>query len=472
MPVRLRQRFAGHVLLHMCAIGLQGGLSLLALPLATQVLGPEDYGIYALAASFVAFMAAAAEAGTGIVLAHRFGPADAAARGSLVATVLVNTSLVSFATGAVLVLAAPMAMAVPLPMAALALSAAMVPLRAVMLACTSVFMVANQTPRLSLMIAVQASVSFAALLASLFAFGLGGLSLFVAAFAGAAGGAAVGLFFLVPSMRRPSLGWLASLWRVWPVGISSGAADGVRTVVEASTLTHATGPAGLGLLTHARLYHGLLLQGTNAVASVTWSHALSDARVEGGGFERLERMWTPVHLGLTLVGLGFAFLGPEFLAFLTNGKFTSAAPLLPIMICLLLLQNSGKAAMAVAYAHGHGARTTMGRIVITVLAIALMPPVIGTFGIPGALGLLLLETLAYRAFLGYLAGRLRRIPFQDHWVWGGCLAIAAATGLCHNHALAVELRAAMLAVSLATVALAARRTVASILHHLSALIRK
>ena len=84
--------------------------------------------------------------------------------------------------------------------------------------------------------------------------------------------------------------------------------DGAHGFGENALLTSAIGLHAVGILSHARLYHGLLMAFGNAVSHNVWAKSLEDARNPHSNFEMTRRAWTPVQIAFASAGIIFAFV--------------------------------------------------------------------------------------------------------------------------------------------------------------------
>jgi O-antigen/teichoic acid export membrane protein len=255
-------------------------------------------------------------------------------------------------------------------------------------------------------------------------------SLFLGAAAGAGASCVCGLWMLRADLRaKPSRKWIRGLLRIAPSTMPAALLEHLRAVTESATVTRVGGLAEMGLFAHSRIYHGYLMQVSNAFGFALWPRALEDARTPGESFQAIGRAWNVLYLAITIAGIGFAAFGAEIIALLTNGKFVAAAPLVPFWIAYLLLQNSGKPASALLYANGAGARSTRLRSATMLGSIAALIALVPHFGVPAAVGVAFAEIIAFRLLVQHAARRIRDVPFQDGWVIAGVLSIVGFSAL-------------------------------------------
>src|SRR5262245_56139262 len=274
---RIRRHFVGRVVTLAAATAFNAILSVALLPLATRQLGASDYGIYGLVISIVALVSAAADGGAGLLVPAHYGCASASERARL------GVSLATVAR--VAASAAGLLMSVPwlwhpgtfadqaIPLAAIALSVALMPMRAITNICVMIFSVTGRGLAIAAQLAIQSLATFLSTLVALFEFEMGVTSLFVGAFCGQFAALGVGLVALGRHhvWSSPSGNWLCRAASTSPTTAASGIVDGTRGFGENALLTSAIGLHAVGILGHARLYHGLLMALSNAVGHNLWA---------------------------------------------------------------------------------------------------------------------------------------------------------------------------------------------------------
>lgn len=435
------RRLRGQVAISAAATAAQALVGVAAIPLGTLVLGPADYGAYALALAFVMPAVALSEGGAGILLAEAWGRADAAERADMLASLLAISAVLGLAGAGVIALllgrAGPaIGITEALSRTEILLACAGLPLASLSSVLRGALVVDGRAALQAIAAAVQAAGTLAALLLLLFGAGLRTASLFGAFLAGQA----VGLAVLALAMRahlggRPRRRWLGQGRRNFGPNTLVAATDQLRGALEGGLVTHQFGVANLGLLSHARLYQGMLTQGTNVLATPLWPVALAEARKGGSDFKNIRRPWDVVHLGVAMAGVLGGLWGEAFLHWFTHGRFDAASWILPVVAALVLLQTAGRPALAACYALGMGRGAAwvrlgglLGGILVLLAAIA-----------GGRFWLVVMAPLAdaaiYRAGLAMLARRLRPVPFHDQVALGGIAAIALAGFLGHSGAL-------------------------------------
>lgn len=476
-------RFANKVVTNLAANLVQGLLGIALIPIATRILGPEDYGVYGMAIVVVGLVAALCETGATYVLYGHFMDMPDSERRALISSLLALSGATGIVAGALLWALWPslnsfdaiLATLTPLEKALACLS---IPCRTMWTIASPVLICQMRSTWVAGCIALQATTGFAVVLLSLYIFDQGRASLFWGNLVSTA--AALGLALLVIGRSAgaiPRLRWLRKVARMAPGAWLSCLSDNVRATIESGAMARAAGSVGLGNYNHARLHYGLLLQGSNAFANVLWPLALQEAKDRSSQFPRVRLAWNFVYLCLTLAGLVFVFFGGYIVHLLTNGKFEQAAAWIPFLVIYLLIQNSGKPATAVMYAANKGNAISAIRIACTgsaVLAIVMLVP---DFGAPAAIAIGIAEMSIMRVLIQISARRIQPIPFQDQWVLLGCAVIGATWLLVHTLAPSVAERISLFALTCAVLLLLASRSIKAhskmdALSHLRALFRK
>ena len=355
---RIRRHLVGRVVTLASAIAFHAILSVALLPLATKVLSATDYGTYALFMSIVALVSAAADGGAGLLLPAHYGPASASERGRLFASLAVFAGSCGIASGLSLIslwIWQHNAFSVqPTPGAAIALSAALMPMRAITNISVTIFSVTGRGLAIAAQMAIQAIVVFFSTLAALFVFAMGGTSLFIGAVCGQFAALCVGLLVLGHhrELSLPSCRWFRRVTTSARTTGTSGFVDGAHGFGENAMLTGASGLHAVGILSHARVYYSLLIALGSAVSHNVWARSLEEARNPHSNFEMTRSAWTPVQIAFAIAGIIFTFLGKEIVNIIGGGKFTEAAAYIPAFFVMALIQITEQPASAIVYASG------------------------------------------------------------------------------------------------------------------------
>jgi O-antigen/teichoic acid export membrane protein len=425
----ISRRLIGNVSFNLLANLLQGLLAIALIPLTTFLLGPEDYGVYGLAVVTVALIVAMCETGSAYVLYGSYHSLDPAHRASLQSTLLVLALALGLLAGSVTFLAWPtlvhyLPFLSKLTLAERWLFCSIVPLRTAWSIVTPILIVKQRSEWLAGAVLLQSAVAFIVILACLYVFDFGRAALFW----GQAIGLIVCLGFSFILLRKDGCAPLRKQWlremrlvaaRSWLAGFVGGG----RSVLDSLMIAKFVGIDVLGNYTHARVYQGLLTQGTNAFANVLWPIALKEAKCEGSSFARIRPAWDLVYTGLTCAGIGAVFLGNQLVTFLTHDKFLQAGAWLPWLVIYVLLQNAGKPATAMLWATKKGNFYSNIQTVTMLAAMLLVLAFVSTYGIVAVLTITIVEMLMMRVLVGVFARRVGLVPFQDQRVILGCLII-------------------------------------------------
>jgi O-antigen/teichoic acid export membrane protein len=462
---RIRTHFVGRVVTLAAATAFNAILSVALLPLTTRHLGASDYGTYGLLISIVLLVSAAADGGAGLLVPAHYGPASASERARLFATLAVIAGLGTSAAGLLLIIVWPWQHVVfsdrAVPLAAIALSAALMPMRAITNISVMIFSVTDRGPAIATQGAIQSLIAFISTLVALFEFKMQGTSLFIGAFCGQLAALGVCLVALGPAhiLSFPSRYWFRRAAMSSPTTAASGLVDGTRGFGENALITNLVGLYAVGILSHARLYHGLLTALGNAVGHNLWAKSLDEARNPRSSFEITQSGWTPVQVAITCVGILFAFVGKEIVDVISNGKFTAAAAYIPALFVIALVQTSEQPANAIVFASSRAASATWTRTILAFGSLIVLYPAIVMFGIKGIIAICIVEAVAYRVYLRILASRDRKVPFQDHVAVFGSLAIIVETAYLHWALPPLTLQVALVTLGIGMLVLIARRSI-------------
>jgi len=430
---RIQRHFAGRVVTLVAATAFSALVSVALLSLTTRHLGPGDYGAYGLLMSIVFLVGAAADGGASLLVPAHYEPASSAERARLFITLAIFACNGASTAGLVLIVLW-LCLSDPLiPLTAVVLSAVVMPMRAITNITGTIFSVTGAGRALAAQMAIQSLVVFLSTLAALFAFNMGGTSLFIGSLCGQFAALCTGLVALGRHqlLALPSRQWISRAAGSAPTTAVSALADGTRGFGETAFLTSALGLEAVGILGHARLYHGLVTAFGNSVRHNLWAKSLEEARNPQSSFEATRRAWTPIQIAITCAGIIFAFGGKEIVSIISNEKFSVAAAYIPALIVIALIQTIEQPANAIVCAGGRAASATWARTIMALGSLIVLPPAIFWFGIQGVVATCAIEAVAYRLYLRILASRERKVPFQDQVAVFGSLAIIAETAYVH-----------------------------------------
>jgi O-antigen/teichoic acid export membrane protein len=427
------------MLIFLSATIVQVVLAVAILPLTTSILSAADFGYFALLMSVAAFANAIADGGGALALPAHYGVSSPEERRRMIASFFVISIFLSSILAIIFASVWPVLSLHVLgndqhesSWLIVALTAFVIPLRAISAAATSVFSVGGRGNAIAGQIAAQALGTFFGTLICLFGLKWGTASLVAGAVAGQLASLTISALALgAQPWTRPSRRWLAVARRHAPTAAFAGVADGIRGITENALIAANLSISVVGYYTHARLYYGMLMAATNSVSFNIWPTSLAEARSESRVFSATHSVWVPIHILLTLFGVGFVCFGDELVSLLTHDRLTPAAQLVPWLVVMLLVHLSGRAQNAMVFAHGAGVKATRSRTFLSLAILVLFPFVIGNvagwglkLGLPGVIMLILVEAFLYRIYLRWKAAEFgRQSAFQDGWAFCGVAII-------------------------------------------------
>ncbi len=401
---------------------LQGLLGLAMIPMATFVLGPQDYAVYGMAVVVLSLVVAVCETGSAYVLYGRYHALDESGRARLQSSLLALAFLLGLLAAVVVLLAWPMlAHHVPLfselTRSEKWLLCLALPLKTTWTIINPILIVRQRSEWLAASLLFQSAVNMLVILACLYLLESGRSALFWGQWAGLLVCIVLPLIILRRSLWAPlEMQWLREVRDVAFGAWFAGLVDNARATLESVLIVKAVSAEALGNFHHARIYQGLVTQGTNAFANVLWPIALKEAQLVNNRFARIRPFWDLVYAGLACIGVGAVFLGDEVVSLLTHGKFVQAGAWLPWLVVYILLQNAGKPATAVLFAAHQGNLYSRIRIFTVLLAMLALLLLVPAYGVEAVLGVVIAEMLMARVWLAVAARRIGLVPFQDHWV--------------------------------------------------------
>ncbi|NKD56033.1 MULTISPECIES: lipopolysaccharide biosynthesis protein [unclassified Haematospirillum] len=406
---------------------LQGLLGLALMPMATFVLGPQDYGIYGMVVVVMNLVVAVCETGSAHVLYGHFHALNDSNRARLQSTLLALALMLGLLIAlGVLSYWSALAGCIPLLSELIPVEVWLLcftlPLKATWAIMSPILILTQRSEWLAASLLVQSVVNVLVILVCLYLFETGRSALFWGQWAGMLVSLVVPLILLRRSLWAPlDMRWLRKVRGVAFGAWFAGLIDNIRLILESTLTVKAVSAEALGNFNHARLYQGLMTQGTNAFANVLWPIALKEAQLANSCFPRIKPVWDFVYAGLACVGGGAVFLGDEVVSLLTHGKFVQAGAWLPWLVVHVLLQNAGKPATAVLYAAKKGNLYSSIRIFTVLVAILALLLLVPLYGVEAVLVVYIAEMIMMRVCLVLAAQRIGVVPFQDQWVVVGCL---------------------------------------------------
>jgi O-antigen/teichoic acid export membrane protein len=437
-PIKSRHHLISRASVNLAGSILQGILALALIPMATFVLGPEDYGVFGMAVVVVALVAAVCETGSAYVLYGSYSALNEPERARLQSTLIALAFLLGFLATVVVFLVWPvLAHHVPLlsqlTRSETWLLCLTIPLRTIWAIMNPILIVRERSEWLAASLLLQSAVNMLVILICLYLLESGRSALFWGQSAGLLACMVVPMLLLRRSLWAPlEMRWLRQVHDVALGAWFAGLVENARATLESALIVKAVSGEALGNYNHARFYQGLMTQGTNAFANVLWPIALKEAQIANSRFSRIRPIWDLVYAGLACVGVGAVFLGDELVSLLTHGKFVQAGAWLPWLVVYVLLQNAGKPVTAIIYAAKKGnlySSIRISTVLVAMLALMLLVP---SYGVEAVLVVAIAEMLVTRVLLTIVARGIGIVPFQDQWVVLGCLLIVLSWYIDHS----------------------------------------
>ena len=421
-------------LIYFIASAVSVVIAIAALPLATRILNPVDYGTYAVAVSFSAIAQSVVGALHTYLLPPHLGTVDKLRRSQLLSTVMVNaigTSILLACCGGIVATFVVAHSTSPdaLPQGGLVL---------IVLAtiCIAPWMVAadalpldGRAKAFAAINMMQSLASTSALLVALYGLKIGPLSLYVGYFASSFIAGLLSLFALRHDLRpKYSMDWLKEGRRTAVFAFGQRVTETGISMLERTVLAATVGARSVGLYTHAQTYSSAVMMVVNALSRSLMPVSIREAREESPAFPVTSAAWIPVQLLVVSASIAFALIGDQVIALLTHGKFTDAHFLAYLLLFALALQTAGKCEISLLIARGFGetyARINMLSVAVGAVALVILVPLFGSVGAPCAV---ILRVATIRIAVTARVLPRHNIGFRDGPLLAG-LFFSAATAL-------------------------------------------
>lgn len=414
---------------------VQGVVAFGMVPVATYVLGPEDFGVFALVSTMTALPSAIASLGSGYLLAAHYPAAGVSERRSMISTILLAGLLVLLAFTTVALTLWPWltqnwkAMAI-------------VPTMGIILSCLAMLLaypwsIAIDTitldakARLYAMVGIGQSVlSALTIIVGLYLLQWGVLSLF----AGAVAGASLQFVGAVLALRlylsfRVDVQWVRQIMRVGMPATTANLIENLQGFFERYLLTAYSGFAQLGLYYHSQQYRNVVSAPVKAIARSVWPITLVESKERHTEFLNTKRAWNVTYVGITVVGVLFATLGKPLIAWWTHDKFSEAYWMAAAWMVFILIQNSGKAQTGILYANDEAPYYMKSYVMSSIAAIIMLFLLVALIGTVGVILAVIAQQVLFRILLQLRARKYAQASFQDHWVVTGSGVILLALSL-------------------------------------------
>jgi O-antigen/teichoic acid export membrane protein len=414
---------------------LQTGVAFATLPLAMLILGPQDYGAYAVVGAITGLLCSVACLGSTYLLSETFSGGKPDEIRQLISQHIVISGGLAILFATLLILTCSSVVGyfdnlAMVPTTGFVLSAIGIVPTTVWAIAADVLTLSGRAKVFSQIVTAQSLASAGALLFCLFVNEMGAMSLFVSGFVGAASlglGAVLSLrrYFERPNFSSNRL----QLFKKAHLLTGANLIEAAYQPVERNLLAVNSGLASLGLYVHAQQYQNILAAATKALARSVFPATLEEARQSEQTFLQTNRYWRFAYLFLSLAGLSFATLGDVFIGLLTHGKFVGAGAFAAFGIACLLVQHSGKPQTGLLYARGAMGPYTRFSTISSIAALSCALIAIPLLGVWGAILSIFTKQIVLRVAIQMHTIRIYNLPFHDGGAVAGLLLISLMTGL-------------------------------------------
>ncbi|MBI5413115.1 oligosaccharide flippase family protein [Candidatus Peregrinibacteria bacterium] len=396
------------------------------------MLGPEEYGVFALLSSLTAFGTVFASVGAGYLVAAHYPVIKDEEKKKMVASILAFGLGIAIIFSFIVILLWPAignqwAAFSSIPKLALFLSLISMVLSVTWTLSIDVITMDGKAKLFASVLISQSIINAAAIVFGLYGLKIGMLSLFAGSVAGSAILFIGALFALWPYLGGfMSWQWVKRILRLTVATLPANLLENLQTFVERSVLSINVGIAQLGLYTHSQQYRSLAMMTVKAAARTVQPLTLEEARSEDLLFPKTKQTWDAMYIVLTFGGLLSVTVGREIISLLTNGKFADAYVFVVFWMIYLLIQNAGKPHTGVFLAFDRGpayARIQIATYIIGLILLVLLVPILG---ISGAFISIFAQMTIFRVCIQIKVKEYKKVPFQDGWIIFGIAFILLA----------------------------------------------
>lgn len=409
----------------------QAIISLVMLPITTYVLGPAEFGVFALISSFTAFGTTFAAMGGGYMIAAHYPMIEKDDKRAMVTTMVVTSLMFVIFYAVVFFALWPLITAYwqglnLIPRGAVAIALLSMILGVPWILSIDIITIEGKAGLFAATLIVQSLASAVAVSVALYVARLGLTALFISSLTGMA----VTFVGALIALRRHlhyllDKKWFAIFFKLGIKTLPANLLESFHVIIERSVLSLYVGLAQLGIYTHSQQYKTMAMMALKAGSRTVWPVTLAEARDEQSMFPMTKYAWNMAYLGLTALGILFAAFGKEIIGVLTHGKFVDAAFFVVLWMVFLLVQNAGKPYTGILWAGNKGplyARIQFGALIISIALLFVMVPWLGALG---AIVALFAQMILFRVWLQFHIKKYRMVPFQDRWVLlGGTLILS------------------------------------------------
>ena len=407
---RLRTLAASSYALYLLPSIVQGGVSLLLVPVTTYFLDPKDFGIFALVAAITIPVKAFAATGAQWVIGGNYFHVAGAER----RTLLFNVLAADLALRSLLILLIYLMGEPILRVVVTEYRQAYVDYLHLALAATwagslwptvsFLFSVQGRPRRFALLSLIQIAANAIVTVICL-VLGLGVKSLFLALLATNM----ISLVLEVASIWRSlafslRVRWLREILGTGMHATPGGLAEMVNNMADKIVIQRFAGIGALGLYGHSLLYHAIFKMFTSALSNTLTPHSLQifSRDLDTAPVERALSAWYGM---LTMMGVGVALFADELVNVLTHGKFAGSASLVPIWYLLVFSTSHGIPYATFLMARKRKRALMYTQLVPTLIGIGLMVAGAYYYGMAGAAWAILATSVVVQAARRWVAQR-------------------------------------------------------------------
>jgi O-antigen/teichoic acid export membrane protein len=420
---------------------LQAVVSVAVLPITTRILGPQDYGVFALVLAMTGLCATLSHLGVGFILAKQFLGAIEERQRVIMTTLVLLTTAVSLGLFAILwgawsVLGPFWKNHDSVPSTGILLAGGEMIASAIWAVVATMCVQIGAARYYAGVTLSKIVISTAVLLFGLFGFHLGTIALF----AGHLAGGLVNLIGALVLMRHyfvPMFDFVLA-GQALRLGFSISSAnvmENIERVYERTLLSSSAGMTVLGLYSHAQQYENMTAAVVRPASQAGLPIVLSEARAEKPQFRRTTRVWRAVYLMITVGALVFAFVGEDVIDLITNDKFGKAAPIAALLIAVNLVRFACRPHLGLLMAAGRGQVVALSTAAGALLAMGCLAFLVPVFGIWGAVAASYVHYFTFQIIVVTVVSRQHIVfPVMNGWeVLGVSVVVTAVLAMQMYH---------------------------------------
>lgn len=407
----------------------QGIIAIVILPITTRILGPAEYGVFALLTSLAGLGTVLSSAGVGYVIAAHYQVIVGDEKKKLVSSALVTGTLIGFLFCVAVLLFWSVITATWDVFSGIPIKTIYLSLIAMMLALPwtlslDAITLDGRAKLFAMTLILQSVVNAAVVIFSLYALKADLLSLF---FGWVAGSAVVCISTCIALWKnitfKSSLKWIHEILKIGFVTVPASLFENVYALAERILLSLHVGIYQLGIFTHSQQYRTIAMMFVKAGDRTVVPITLAEARAEEPNFINTKKTWDIMYIFLALAGMASATIGKYIISLLTNSKFTEAYIFVVFWMIYLLIQNTGKPHTGILIARNQGPSYALMQIVALTVGLVVLFFSVSRIGAYGAVTALFVQMITFRVFIQIKVRALQAIPFQDWWVILGIIFI-------------------------------------------------